>query len=66
MWWKRKKPAPPDTSEAVAAQKRAREVIENLGTQTDEIKQIVTSLDTRGVKNNFGRALEIAMELRGK
>ena len=66
MWWKRKKPSPPDTSEAVAAQERAREAKEQIGSQTDEIAQIVTSLERRRVKNNFGRALEIAMELRGK
>lgn len=67
-WFEKKQPVNPDTDkdilEARAAQERAQEAIRKVHSQEIEVIQRVQSLEQRRRKNNFGRALEIAMEAR--
>lgn len=67
--WFRKKPAvdldaDPEVIAARAAQQRAHEAIRKVASQAPEVNQRVDSLEQRRNLNNFGRALEIAMEGR--
>ena len=50
--------------EARAAQERAHETIRKVHSQEIEVIQRVNSLEERRKLNNFGRALEVAMEGR--
>lgn len=69
MLWFRKRPSDlrdedPDVLEARAAQLRAHASIQKVVSQQDEVAQLTTALEMRRRQNNFGRALEIAMEAR--
>lgn len=69
MRWFRKKPPvdvemDPDVLEARAAQERAHAAIQKVNAQRPEVAQRVNSLEERRKLNNFGRALEVAMEGR--
>jgi hypothetical protein len=68
--WPFKKTIPPLRTEdaeiiaARAAQARAHSAIEQVQQQQQEVAELVRSLERRRQRNNFGRALEIAMEGR--
>lgn len=68
--WPFRKTLPPlrtEDSEIVAAraaQARAHTAIEQVKQQQPEVVELVRSLENRRRRNNFGRALEIAMEGR--
>lgn len=69
MWPFRKNPPPLLTQDAEivaarAAQARAHSTIEHVKQQQPEVAELVRSLEQRQRRNNFGRALEIAMEGR--
>jgi len=65
MWLFRKKRAPrSDVFEAQEAKRAATTDLAKVESQTEEVQQIVHSLETRRIKNNFGDALVIAMEAR--
>jgi len=54
----------PEVLEARAAQERAHAAIRKVHSQEVEVIQRVNSLEERRKLNNFGRALEVAMEGR--
>lgn len=65
MWpFTRKRPPRSDVFEAQEAKRAATTDLEKVESQTDEVRQMVHSLETRRIKNNFGDALVIAMEAR--
>jgi hypothetical protein len=65
MWpFSRKSTPEVDVSEQQAAQDAARETLAKLAAQDQEVHERHDSLALRGRRNNFGRSLEIAMELR--
>jgi hypothetical protein len=65
MWpFSRKPTLEVDVSEQQAAQDAARETLAQLAAQEQEVHDRHDSLALRGRLNNFGRSLEIAMELR--
>jgi hypothetical protein len=65
MWpFTRKRQPRSDVFEAQEAKRAAATDIERVESQTDEVRQIVDSLETRRIRNNFGDALVIAMEAR--
>lgn len=69
MQWFRKRPSDlreedPDVLEARAAQLRAHASIQKVVSQQPEVSQLISALERRRKQNNFGRALEIAMEAR--
>ncbi|GAA0960150.1 hypothetical protein FFA01_06400 [Frigoribacterium faeni] len=65
MWpFRRKAPPRTDVFEAQEAKRAATTDLEKVESQTEEVRQIVNSLERRRIKNNFGDALVIAMEAR--
>ena len=65
MWPFTKKRQPhSDVFEAQEAKRAATTDLEKVESQTDEVREIVHSLEARRIKNNFGDALVIAMEAR--
>ena len=67
--WFRKTPpvdldADPEVIAAREAQERAHADIRKVASQAPEVDQRVSSLEQRRKLNNFGRALEVAMEGR--
>lgn len=65
MWpFSRKPVAEVDLSEQHAAQAAARATLAQLNAQDQEVSAVHDALKIRGHRNNFGAALELAMERR--
>ena len=66
MWWIRHNRADHEkrVQEAVTSQQYADNVLAKVSSQDEEVKQVVTRLETRSRRNHFGEALTIAMERR--
>jgi len=65
MWWRKPKPdLLPETHDAQHDLALTESLIQQLASQDEEVESLVSNLEARRVRNNFGDSLIIAMERR--